>query len=220
MRGLTIFIGVGQSITRAGIAAIIAEQVDPRPSFMEFTDKESLFTRLQTMQPEVLILDFDFLDLVSAGDLSRLRISAPYAGILAIITDQSQDQIHAIIDRGVTGCILISCEKQELVDAVTATADKRKYFCSGMLDLLFARKTILRKPATHTEPLTPAEQEIVMLIAQGLTSKEIAERKKLSYHTIITHRKNIFRKLAIKNSTELMLHAMNTGMIEAIDYSI
>ena len=68
--------------------------------------------------------------------------------------------------------------------------------------------------------LTNAEIEIIKLIAQGLTTKEIAAKKILSYHTIITHRKNIFKKLEINNTSELVMFAIKTGIVDILEYYI
>ena len=91
---------------------------------------------------------------------------------------------------------------------------------SQVLDVLLERKANPRPTAGEAGKLTATELEIVRLIAQGLTNKEIAIRKKLSYHTIITHRKNIFRKLGISNSSELLMYAMRAGLIDTTEYYI
>jgi DNA-binding NarL/FixJ family response regulator len=220
MGDMIIFIADNQAIIRAGISAIITESIDPKPIIEQFPDKEKLFLRLQSVHPDLLIIDYELTDSNTIRELGDIKKAAPNMGVLVITTSQSHDKIHQILDWGITSCILKSCEKQELIDAVNASISNRKYFCSGILNVLLARRSNKRKHSPSPNRITPAEEEIVQLIAQGLTSKEIAAKKNLSYHTIITHRKNIFRKLAINNSAELMLFAMHSGMIEALDYSI
>jgi len=68
--------------------------------------------------------------------------------------------------------------------------------------------------------LTTSELEIVKLIAGGMTTKEIANKKNISFHTVISHRKNIFKKLSINNSSELIMFAIRKGLIDSVDYSI
>ncbi|MBI5008743.1 MAG: response regulator transcription factor [Bacteroidia bacterium] len=68
--------------------------------------------------------------------------------------------------------------------------------------------------------LTPSEMEIVRLISEGLTTKEIASRKNISFHTVITHRKNIFRKLGVSSVSELIMYAIKSGWINMIEYHI
>ena len=77
-----------------------------------------------------------------------------------------------------------------------------------------------KRAAVETGHLTPSEIEIVRLIADGLTTKEIAVRKNISFHTVMTHRKNIFRKLDVNNTSELIKYAMKANIIGDIEYYI
>jgi DNA-binding CsgD family transcriptional regulator len=72
----------------------------------------------------------------------------------------------------------------------------------------------------ETGQLTASEIEIVRLVAEGLTTKEIAIRKHISFHTVATHRKNIFRKLGVTNASELLMYAIKAGIIDTIEYHI
>ncbi len=220
MHDLSLFIADGQTLPRAGIRAILSEYFSFNPEAEEFVNKEELLNRLMTKQPDILILDLDLSEIKTIQDLAGFTRSFPKLRVLFITDAQTHDKIHQILDCGITNCILKSCERQELIDAVNATTSNRKYFCNGILSVLPERKKTTRRYPPDHERITPAEQEIVRFIAEGLTSKEIASRKNLSYHTIVTHRKNIFRKLGINNSIELMLYAMHSGLIEVIDYSI
>ena len=68
--------------------------------------------------------------------------------------------------------------------------------------------------------LTKTETEILIAIAQGMTSREIAEKRFLSFHTVNTHRKNIFRKLGVNNVHEATRYALRAGLIDAAEYYI
>ena len=220
MDDLLIFLADNRIITKAGLISIITESFNSRHSFEQFSEKETLITRLKIIQPDILIISSDLFSLNIADDLAQIKICAPNMGILVVSTCQSHDKILVLLDSGISNCILQSCEKRELIEAVDATINHRNFLCSGILEILLARKTIRRKTRPNSGGLTTTEVEIVKLLSTGLTSKEIADRKRVSIHTIITHRKNIFRKLAINNSTELMLFAMRAGFIDVIDYSI
>jgi len=138
------------------------------------------------------------------------------------VNNQSPEDLRKVLECGITNYILKSSHEQELIEAVNATIGNRKYFSSQILDVLLAlkkasRKIYLNKGHAH---ITYTEQEIIKLITQGLTTREIATLKNLSYHTVITHRKNIFRKLAIGSSSELILYAMHAGIVDTTDYYI
>ncbi len=88
-----------------------------------------------------------------------------------------------------------------------------------MLDLLFEFNE-KKGPGEESGQLTASEMEIVRLISEGLTTKEIASRKYISFHTVITHRKNIFRKLGVSSVSELIMYAIKSGWINIIEYHI
>jgi len=95
----------------------------------------------------------------------------------------------------------------------------RKFYSDEILDLFLdisESKYVAEDPKT----LTPSEIEIVKLIADGLTTKEIASRRNISYHTVNTHRKNIFRKVEVSNASELIMLAIKAGWIDNIEYYI
>jgi len=109
--------------------------------------------------------------------------------------------------------------KEELFEALEATLKAKKYFSNELLDLLF-ESTEKKNQADESGQLTISEIEIVRLIADGLTTKEIASRKFISFHTVISHRKNIFRKLGVTSISELIMYSIKAGWINTIEYHI
>jgi DNA-binding NarL/FixJ family response regulator len=115
--------------------------------------------------------------------------------------------------------ILKTAGKEELFEAINATLKGKKYYSNELLEILF-EVTDRKTTAEDTVQLTNSEIEIVRFIADGLTTKEIAAKKFISYHTVITHRKNIFRKLGVSSVSELIMHAIKAGWINYIEYYI
>jgi len=120
---------------------------------------------------------------------------------------------------GINNIILKTAGREEILEALAATLKGKKYYSNELLDLLFDPG---EKKSTNEETgqLTVSEMEIVRLIAEGLTTKEIAARKYISFHTVITHRKNIFRKLGVSSVSELIMYALKSGWINLIEYHI
>jgi DNA-binding NarL/FixJ family response regulator len=220
MNTVKIFIADNQSFTRAGIIAILSEHYNSHLEIEQIENKEKLFEQLPLKQPHILIIDFNLFNFNSIGELSEIKKISPKLGILVVTNNQSPEDILSVLDCGITNYILKSSGKKELVDAVNATIENQKYFNSEIFDVLLARKAARPKVQPNHGHVTSAEEEIIKLISQGFTTKEIATIKKISYHTVITHRKNIFRKLAISSSSELILYAMRAGIIETPEYYI
>ena len=219
MNTLSIIIADNQPLTRIGIIAILHRHLNNHVEIRETPNKDLLFDQLKSDQPQILIIDFDLFDFKEINELAGIKQVSPGMGVLIVTDNQSPDDITRVVNLGFSNYILKTCPEQEFIDAFNATLSNRKYFSSDIVDVIIDQRT-KTKPAQEPGKLTLAEIEIVKLIAQGLTTKEIALRKHLSFHTVITHRKNIFRKLGINNTSELIMHAMRSGIIDSLDYYI
>ena len=218
MNALSILICDNQPLTRAGIIILLKNYFNQKITIREVKTKDELFEQLKA-QPDILIIDFDLLDFSQVSELNTVKKIAPNTGILVVTDNQTPDDIIKVLDCGINNFILKSSGEQELLDAFNATVSSKKYFSNEVLEVLLQRKS---SPRQNQEigKLTLAEIEIVRLITQGMTTKEIALIKHLSFHTIITHRKNIFRKLGIGNSSELLMYALRAGIIDSSEYYI
>jgi DNA-binding NarL/FixJ family response regulator len=109
--------------------------------------------------------------------------------------------------------------REDLLEAIEAALKGRKFYDQIVMDMLLDQSEQKRIPQ-ESNTLTASEIEIIRLIADGMTTKEIAVRKHISFHTVMTHRKNIFRKAHVNNASELVMFAIRSGIIESVDYQI
>ena len=106
----------------------------------------------------------------------------------------------------------MSTVKEELLAAIYATVKKERYLCLHAIDAIIEKQS----PSQDTYEgisLSQREVEIIQLISEGNTNNTIAKLLYLSIHTVSTHRKNILKKFGLKKSSELVMHAMRTGVI-------
>lgn len=108
-------------------------------------------------------------------------------------------------------------DEYNLLKAVQAAINNRKYYSPGIIKLMV---DTFKADSLSVKHLTPTEISIVQNIASGLTTKAIANRRKISPHTVNTHRKNIFKKLSINNSSDLITTALKMGWINQVEYYI
>jgi DNA-binding NarL/FixJ family response regulator len=143
-------------------------------------------------------------------------VQYPNINILIISGDEDKKAIYDVLESGVNSFLTKTCDEHEIKDAIAATAKGDKFYCTRIIDYLleksFAKDEVEDCSPT---PLSPREVEIVRLIAQGLIAKEIADELSLSTHTIYTHRKNIMKKLNMNSSSELILYALNNGLVSS-----
>jgi DNA-binding NarL/FixJ family response regulator len=182
-------------------------------------EKKELSKELARISISLLVTDPSFIDLTSLTELKE--IMAPYSStrILVLTNGLNRAEMVELNNIGINNIILKTASREELFEAVEATLKGKKYYSNELLDLLFepAEK---KGQGDEAAQLTVTELEIVRLIADGLTTKEIALRKYISIHTVITHRKNIFRKLGVSSVSELIMYAIKAGWISVIEYHI
>jgi DNA-binding NarL/FixJ family response regulator len=183
------------------------------------TDKNELIKALKEKPVSLLIIDHSQIDLSGISELKEIRSSYPEMKVLIISNSISKTELFEFNSAGITAIILKIVDKEELFEAIDASLKGKKYYSGVLLDLLFENEEH-KSPSNETVQLTGSELEIVKLISDGLTTKEIAARKFISFHTVISHRKNIFRKLGVTSVSELIMLAIKSGWINTIEYNI
>jgi len=181
--------------------------------------KSDLLKSLEKDSFDLLITDFANVDYDGLDDLKILKQRYPQLTILILTNSISKQEFSDLNRVGIKNIIYKSADKDELFSAIESTLKSRKFYSDEILDMfldLSDNKSVPEDPKT----LTPSEIEIVKLIAGGLTTKEIASRRNISYHTVNTHRKNIFRKVEVSNASELIMLAIKAGWIDNIEYYI
>jgi DNA-binding NarL/FixJ family response regulator len=182
------------------------------------SDKNDLISSLKSENSSFLIIDPSLIDLAGLAELKGIRLSHPDLKLLIITNSITKKELHELNGMGITNIILKSSDEKEIFDALNSALTGKKYYSGELLDLLFEVND--RKPGEDSGQLTNSELEIVRLISEGLTTKEIASLRFLSFHTVISHRKNIFRKLGVTSVSELIMYSIKSGWINTIEYHI
>jgi DNA-binding NarL/FixJ family response regulator len=182
-------------------------------------EKNELTKELAKENTSLLIIDPSFIELASLTDIKEIRNNYPHLKFLVITNGLSGSEMLELNNLGIIDIILKTAGREEIFEALAATLKGKKYYSSELLDLLFEFNE-KKSPGEESGQLTASEMEIVRLISEGLTTKEIASRKYISFHTVITHRKNIFRKLGVSSVSELIMYALKSGWINLIEYHI
>ncbi len=213
---ITILIADAQFLIRAGLRHLL-ERFPEFEVVGEATQEPDLRQVLFEKRPDVLVMDHDQSASFNQASIETVRNLSPGTQILVISSDNDKSSIYQILEQGVSSFLTKTCGEEEILDAIRATARGEKFFCTRIIDYLL-EKSFAKSPEEEEDcrptPLTPREMEIVRLIAKGLIAKEIANTLNLSTHTVYTHRKNIMRKLELNSSSELVLYAVNNGIVE------
>ncbi len=174
-----------------------------------------LSEKIMLLQPNVLVLDYSSL-YFSIDDIAAIHKQYPEVNILAVTNPQNKTTVSIAIETGVISHLLKDCGKDEITEAIYATAKGEKFFCGKILDTVMKDKEASASEGVSCDgvKLSAREVEIIQLVAEGMSNKEIAERLFLSVHTVTTHRKNIMSKLGVNNTAGLVMFAIRENLIE------
>jgi len=218
--GLTkILIADSQVLTREGITSVL-KNTGNYDIIGYIESNNELFGFLENNTPSILIIDPYRLDDFLISHLAKLTGIFPASRILVLTGNPVNENIIKILESGITHFISKYCTKDELVNALTAIEKNENFLCKEVVEALLKENLIISKNKSANTHLTKKEFEIIHLIAQGLTTKEIAAKDFLSVHTVNTHRKNILKKLGINNTSELIMYAVKTGIVDTTEYYI
>lgn len=206
-----------QDITRAGLIYVIGKMGYDSTKYIE--DRTELIEALKANDDAVIILDytqFDFNDVSEIGILSERFHNSRW---LIFSEDLSPDFMRQVtISLSHCGIVLKECSLAEIKESIEFAIAGKRYICQQVTEMLLNPQTQQQK--IQLPNLTKTELEILKDIALGMTTKEIAARRFSSFHTINTHRKNIFRKLGVNNMHEAIKYALKAGLVDAAEYYI
>jgi DNA-binding NarL/FixJ family response regulator len=169
----------------------------------------------QTKNVNVVV--FNFKDL-STGIVNMPKYVSlfPNAKFLSISYMPSRFEVTEGLSKGVTSFLLPDCDAEEIEESIRSTANGEQFFCGKILSQVMQSQDEAVPASEYVcdgIKISSREGEIIRLVAEGLTNKEIADRLFLSAHTVTTHRKNIMAKLGVNNTAGLVLFAIRNSIV-------
>lgn len=180
-------------------------------------DKAELMLALKDNDDTVVVLDYTSFDINDADELLILQQRFSHTRWLLFSEDLSADFVRVLIASSMQFSILLKeSPMSEIKEAMKFCIHGNRYICQRMTEVLLAPSYDVEEKIN----LTKTETEILKDIALGMTTKEIAEKRFSSFHTVNTHRKNIFRKLNVNNVHEATKYALRAGLVDTAEYYI
>lgn len=222
---LRILIADDHEVARHGIRALLeghagwdvcAEAKDGREA-VEFAS---------TMSPDLILLDIGMPNLNGLEAARQILASTPETPILILTMHDSEQVVREVLRAGARGFLLKSDAGRDLVAAVEALQMKRTFFTTRVSQMVLEGYLDRENPDGHsqdsnekkedpaTEVLTSREREVIQLLAEGKTSKEVAVALRLSVKTAETHRTNLMRKLGLHSVADLTRYAVRNGIVQ------
>lgn len=179
----------------------------------EAQNGHELIQLAEVLQPDVILTDVQMPQMDGITAAREITKKFPAIRIIALTMLNESMFIRKMLDAGVSGYVIKTVDKDELVHVIKKVAAGEKHFDAAVTAELLGNFSGRTSSGNNPlEILTRREKEILALIAQGLTDKEIAGRVHLSALTVISHRKNLLSKLGLKNKVELARFALENGV--------
>jgi len=208
-----------QDIIFHGLLHIVAED-----SSYEITSRvkgrHELFAQLTSEIPDILIIDDTAIREFTAKDCLHLVQSYPKLKIFFLTDEYDRSKSLEMIQTGAHAYLTKNCSRMEILYALQMVRDGQKFFCSTVLDALTRAKQDQPEDRGRPPHFSVRELQIMELIAQDLSTQEIADRLALSPHTIHAHRKKILKKLDVSSPIGLIKRALHLSILQVKEGNI
>ncbi|WP_339925204.1 response regulator transcription factor [uncultured Cyclobacterium sp.] len=195
---------------RDGIHSLLSKQENIDVVISAENGKD-FFNKLKTgIEPELLLLDLTMPEMNGFEVLLRLKKKYPQIKAIAISMHDDGNYIMQSIRGGAYGYLLKNADEEELLLAIDTVLNGKKYFNQEISQRMI---NIMSLEGVSPKKLSPKEMEILKLIADGQTTKEIAQKLFISTRTVETHRNNMMKKLEVKNTPELINKASQLSLL-------
>jgi DNA-binding NarL/FixJ family response regulator len=208
-----ILIADDHGIVRGGLRLLLERQpglevVD------EAADGVEALERTLAVRPDVAIVDVSMPRMTGLQATREIKAHAPEVSVLVLSMHDDERYVFEALKAGASGYVLKREADADLVDAVHAVRRGEPFLTNAATETLI-REWMSDDGAGPSEPLTNREQEVLKLIAEAHTNREIGEILHLSEKTVESHRGNILRKLGMRDRVELVRYAIRRGLVEA-----
>ncbi len=215
---IRVLIADDHTMVRQGLTMLLQTQPDITV-IGEASDGSEAIRMAHEFQPDIVVMDIAMPNVDGLEATRAIKSSLPNVQILALTMHEGEEYFFKILAAGASGYVLKRAAANDLISAIHAVARGEVFLYPSIAKKLVAdylSRTKAEPPGgdTTADALTQREHQILALIAEGLSNREIAERLTLSLSTVQTHYTHIIEKLNLRNRTELVKYALRHGLIQ------
>jgi len=217
MDTLKVLVVDDHALFRRGIATVLANQKDLK-IVGEAADGLEAIEKAEKLAPDVILMDLNMPRCSGLEATQALHTKMPQVNILVLTVSDNEADLFAAIKFGATGYILKNTEPEELIQAIFHLAQGGVIISPVMATKLLSEFKDLetgaeKRPVKEEASLSPREEEVLRLVAQGATNKEIADSLFISENTVKTHLRSIMEKLHLANRSQAAAYAVKRGLV-------
>ncbi|MCG9787421.1 response regulator transcription factor [Vibrio barjaei] len=165
---------------------------------------------VKSTQPDVVLMDVSMPIMNGIESTQVLKEELPNIRVLMLTMHDNREYIMKVMQAGAVGYMLKEISAEKMVQAIKTVHQGSTYFCESVTQTLFSQE--ITPVVAKTNPLSRREESVLKLVAQGCSSKKIAQMLDISYRTVETHRQNIKHKLDLHSTAELAKYALENGL--------
>jgi DNA-binding NarL/FixJ family response regulator len=209
---IRVLIADDHGIVRSGLRMLIERQEDMRV-VAEAADGVEALELAQAERPDVAVLDVSMPRMTGIQAAREVGAHVPSANVLLLSMHDEERYFLEALEAGAAGYVVKRAADTDLIEAVRTVASGRT-FLSGSAQRALLRDWEERRRTEPEDPLTPRELEVVKLVAEAYTNRQIADTLKLAEKTVESHRANVLSKLGMRDRVELVRYAIRRGLVE------
>ncbi len=210
-----IILADDHAVMRTGLRLVLERQQDFEV-VGEASDGREAVALTQKLQPDVLVMDIGMPNLNGIEAARQIAAAAPQVAVVILSMHSDESYVLRALKAGAKAYLLKESAESDLIGAIRAVAAGKAYFSPAVSRMLvedYVRQLQDREIEDSYDLLTTREREILQLIAEGKSNKDIANALNLSLYTVETHRGNLMEKLGLHTVPELILYAVRKGVI-------
>lgn len=215
MRKIRIVLADDHKLMRGGLRVLLEQQQD-FAVVGEASDGREAVALVSSQKPDVLVMDIGMPNLNGIEAAAQITQNHPEISVVMLSMHSDESYVLRALKAGAKGYLLKDSAETDLIRAVHSVAEGKSFFSPAVSKVLlddYVRK--LKRSGTEDpyDLLTPREREVLQLVAEGKSNKDVAQLLNLSVYTVETHRSNIMEKLNLHGVPELILYAVRKGII-------
>lgn len=214
MDKIKVFIADDHKILRESLRILLSQQ-DDIAVVGEAAGGLEAFEKIRTLRPEIAVLDISLPQLNGLDLAARLTQEQPELKIVILTMHKSEEFVKRALGIGVKGYVLKDNALEDLIACIQAVHEGKAFLSQSVTQLVvdeFVKG--MKERDAQPEPVSVREREVLQLLAEGKSNREISKVLNLSVKTVETHRANIMRKLGLRNIADLVLYAVRNHIIE------
>jgi len=210
---IRVLIADDHTIMRAGLRSLL-EKEDQIEVVAEAENGRRAVQLAVEHEPDVVVMDVSMPDLNGIEATSQVLESLPEAKVIALSMHTDKRFVMGMLRAGASGYLLKDCASQELASAIVSVASNKKYLSPDIAGVVIEDSLygLQQEGETVSSLLSAREREVLQLIAEGWSTKQIAAHLYVSVKTVETHRRQIMKKLDLHNIAELTKYAIREGL--------